>query len=51
MMCLVNHSATVRLESAPLLLQGGSLTLARLTAIVPSSILADPAPLLYSSSM
>jgi len=39
------------LESAPLLLQGGSLTLARLTAIVPSSILAHPAPLLYSSSM
>jgi len=39
------------IESAPLLLQGGSLTLARLTSIVPSHILADPAPLLYSSSM
>jgi len=38
-------------ESAPLLLQGGSLTLARLAAIVPPGLVPDPAPLLYASSM
>lgn len=39
------------IEAAPLLLEGGGLTLARLAALVPPSVLADPSPLLYNSTM
>jgi hypothetical protein len=40
-----------RVEAAPVLLQGGSLTLSRLAALVPPEIMADPSPFLYDSSM
>jgi hypothetical protein len=39
------------LEAAPALLQGGSLTLSRLAALVPPETMADPSPFLYDSSM
>lgn len=39
------------IESASLLLQGGSLTLSRLASLVPSSTLTDPSPFLYDSTM
>jgi hypothetical protein len=38
-------------ESAPLLLEGGSLSLARLAALVPRDVMADPSPHLSSSTL
>lgn len=40
-----------RVEAAPLLVQGGSLSLARLATLVPPHVMADPSPLIYHSSM
>ena len=40
-----------RVDAAPLLVQGGSLSLSRLAALVPPTTMADPSPLLYNSSM
>jgi len=38
-------------DAAPLLVQGGSLSLSRLAVLVPPTTMADPSPLLYNSSM